>query len=76
MSENSKTDKIRPHSNQNSPNSRRAFSRITSDLKSAIDEWETLSAKAPKLSAEERRFKDMQKLLKELRDKMKKLNFI
>jgi hypothetical protein len=54
----------------------RALSRITTDLKSAIDQWEALSTQVPALSAEEQRFREMQKLVKELREKMKELNFI
>ncbi len=53
-----------------------AFTRIKTDLSSALQQWETLSAKAPELSADELRFQQMQQLLKELHEKMKALDFI
>lgn len=56
-------------------NSELAFSRIKTDLKSALDQWETLSKAAPKKSADEQRLLEMQQLLIELKSKMDELNF-
>lgn len=75
MSDNSKSPKNSSH--DSSPSARsQAFTRIKTDLSSALQQWEQLSAQAPALSADEQRLQEMQQLLKQLHDKMKALDFI